>query len=130
MKKGTKIIYYSITGLLCLQMLITGVGDFLLADQIVENITHVGFPVTLIPFLGVMKVIGSLVLFFVKNLHLIIATYSGMFFYALGAICAYIAIGDPIFPSTIAGIMMLSLVIGSYLMWQKHHFPFISKKNF
>jgi len=127
MKKGTKIVYYILTGFLCLQMLITGIGDFLLADQIVENITHAGFPVTLIPFLGVMKVIGSLVLIFVKNLHLRIATYAGMFFYALGAIYAHIAIGDPVFPSTVAGIMMLLFVLGSYLIWKKHNSPHYSK---
>lgn len=127
MKRPTKITYWVITGLLCLQMILTGVGDVMLAEQIVENISHVGFPLSLVPFLGVLKVIGALVLVLVGNLHLKVAAYAGMFFYALGAIYSHIAIGDPIFPSTIAGILMVSLVAASYLIWQKHHFPFTSR---
>ncbi|MEM9722081.1 MAG: DoxX family protein [Bacteroidota bacterium] len=116
-----------VTGLLGFQMLATGLGDFILAEQVVENITHVGFPITLIPFLGVLKIMGALVLLFVGNLHLKIATYASMFFYAMGAIYSHIAIGDPIFPNTIAGIVMLSLITISYYFWQKHNFPFKSK---
>ncbi|MEM8764979.1 MAG: DoxX family protein [Bacteroidota bacterium] len=126
MKGSTKILYYTVTGLLCVQMLMTGIGDFLLVEQIVENITHVGFPVTLIPFLGILKITGSLVLLFMKNYHLKIATYAGMFFYSAGAIYAHVSIGDPIFPSSIAGILMLALIVSSYWIWQKHHFPFVS----
>ena len=128
MKKSTRIIYYVITGLLCLQMLLTGIGDFMLAEQIVENISRVGFPLSLVPFLGILKIIGAIVLVFINNLHLKIGTYAGMFFYALGAIYSHIAIGDPIFPDSVPGILMLSLVTFSYFIWQKYNFPFASKK--
>lgn len=128
MNKSIAILYWIVTGLLGLQMFATGVGDFLLAEQIVENISHVGFPISLIPFLGILKIIGTIVLLFVSNIHLKIATYAGMFFYALGAIYSHIAIGDPIFPSTVAGIFMLLLITTSYFLWQRHFFPFSSKQ--
>lgn len=79
-------MYWIATGLLGLQMLTTGIGDFVLAEQVVENITRVGFPIRLIPMLGVFKIVGALVLIFVSNLHLKVATYAGMIFFAIGAI--------------------------------------------
>lgn len=126
MKKSVRIIYWVITGFLTLQLVTTGVGDILLAQQVVDNITDVGFPINLVPFLGTLKIGGAIVLLLVSNLHLKIGTYAGIFFYALGAVAAHLTIGDP-FVKAIAALMMLIFVSVSYLMWQKHQFPFGSK---
>ena len=122
MKKSTKVTYWAITGLLCLQMIATGVGDILLVDQIVENISHVGFPISLVPFTGAMKVLGALVILFVADIHLKIGAYAGMLFYGLGALYAHIAIGDPL-TSSIPALIMVALTLASYLLWKKHMFP-------
>ncbi len=126
MSRTIKIVFWGVTGLLGLQMVASGIGDLLLAEQIVENISHVGFPLSLVPFLGALKIIGTIVLVFVANLHLKIATYAGMFFYSIGAVYSHVAIGDPTYPNTVAAILMLLLVTSSYLLWQKYHFPFTS----
>lgn len=122
MKMNTKITYWTITGLLCLQMIGTGVGDMLLVDQIVENISHVGFPISLVPFTGVLKILGALVILFVSNIHLKIGAYAGMVFYGLGAFYAHIAIGDP-FTASIPALIMIALTLTSYFLWKKEFFP-------
>lgn len=117
-----KTIYWITTGLLCLQMASTGIGDLVLADQIVENTLHVGFPVSLIPFNGAMKLLGTVVILFVGNIHLKIGAYAGMLFYGSGAFYAHIAIGDPI-AASIPAFMMVAFTLASYFLWKKLFFP-------
>ena len=117
-----KVIYWVVTGLLCLQMISTGAGDVALADQIVENVSHVGFPIWFVPFMGVLKILGALVLLFISDIHLKIGAYAGMLFYGLGAFYAHIAIGDP-FTSSIAALVMIAFTLASYFLWKKFFFP-------
>ena len=126
MRKSIKIIYWILTGFLALQLATTGVGDIVLAPQIVKNIVSVGFPINLVPFLGFLKLGGAMVLVFVSNIHLKIGAYAAVFFYALGAVAAHLTIGDPLSKATAALILLIS-VISSYLIWQEHKFPFLTE---
>ena len=127
MNRTTKLIYWAATILLAVQLIGTGVGDVMLADQIVENIVHVGFPVSLIPFLGVLKIAGGLTLLFVKDVHLRVAAYAGVVFYGLGAMYAHVGINDPI-ATAIPALLMVIVTLASYFLW-KRSLPTVSTKS-
>ena len=119
MLKQTKTIYYVLLGILSLFMLATSFGDLMQVEDIVENITRLGYPATFVPFLGVMKVLAIIVLLFIKNDDLKIAAFAGLTFYGIGAAYAHIAFGDG-FASGAPGFVMIALTLGTYFLWKKH----------
>jgi len=44
----------------------------------------------------------------------------------MGAVLAHLTIGDPI-EKSIPALVLLLLVSLSYLIWQKYHFPIVTK---
>lgn len=119
MTKPQKIAYWILTILICAQLIFTGAADILLVDQIVKNITHVGFPISLIPFLGGMKVLGALTILFVRNEHLRVGAYAGVLFYGLGAAAAHLTIGDPLPLALPALVFMAGINLASYYLWRR-----------
>lgn len=118
MNKKTRIVYWMITAILCSQLLFTGVADIILARPVVQSITHVGFPVSMIPFLGILKILGVLTLLFVPNYDLRIGAYAGILFYSLGAITAHATIGDSV-QATLPAVLMGVLCLSSYFLWKR-----------
>lgn len=115
--KTTKIIYWIATGLLCGQLAFTGLADVLLAEPIVQNITRLGYPLYLIPFLGGLKLAGVFTLLLPRMSRLREGAYAGIFFYAAGAAYSHFAFGDP-FSLALPGLLMLMLAILSYRFYR------------
>jgi len=53
--KKTKIIYWILTGLIAAFLGVSSIIDTLMAPEAVTLITRLGYPIYLVPFLGVTK---------------------------------------------------------------------------
>ena len=62
MKKRNLIIYWAATGLMALGMLGSGISQVLRAKQMVDILTHLGYPVYLMTILGVWKIFFDCIL--------------------------------------------------------------------
>ena len=112
--KLVTITYWLSTAILALFMGAGGIADILLVEQIVTGVTHVGFPAYVIPFFGVMKILGIITILVPQLGRLREGAYAGLLFYSIGIIYVHIGSGDgaaEIFP----GIVAVALVLTSYI---------------
>ncbi|TGD82789.1 DoxX family protein [Hymenobacter wooponensis] len=116
--KRISLFYWLTTGLLSVAMLGSGLGDVALAAPIVENMQHLGFPVALVPFLGVLKILGVLTILLVPREHLRVGAYAGFLFYSLGAVAVHVGAHDPV-AAALPALVLLLLTVASYWLWTK-----------
>ena len=115
----TRLVFWASTALLALFLIGSGIGDIMLAEQIVQGMVHLGIPPYLLPFFGVLKLLGIITILTPALVRLREGAYAGMLFYALGAIYVHIAAGDAATQSA-GGAIMLVLVLTSYLSSVKY----------
>ena len=117
--KKTKIIYWILTGLMALGL---GIGSVFNAMSSVESVElinhHLGFPAYMVPFVGVAKLLGLIVILVPGFPRLKEWAYAGLVYDLLGAIYSHISIGAP--ASEWAPIFVLvAFVAGSYIFHHK-----------
>ncbi|GAB3907061.1 DoxX family protein [Mucilaginibacter boryungensis] len=94
MKKRNLIIYWFATGLLALGMLGSGISQLLRAKQMVDILTHLGYPVYMMTILGVCKILGVIVIL-IPGFKLVKEwAYAGLFFTMTGALISHLIVGD------------------------------------
>lgn len=109
-----KIVYWIATALLALLLLGSAFADITLAEPIVAGMTKVGIPLFLMPFFGVLKILGIITILLPALSRLREGAYAGLIFYAIGAVYVHIGAGDTL--AEMAGALtMFVLVITSYL---------------
>ena len=116
--KKTKIIYWILTGLMSLGLGVGAVFNAMSSTESVELITHLGFPVYIVPFVGVAKILGIIAILIPGFPRLKEWAYAGLVFDLVGAIYAHISIGAP------AGqwapiLVLVAIVAGSYIFHHK-----------
>lgn len=90
------IIYWITTGLVILAVGLGSFADIFKIEAVKQGILHVGFPEYMLPFLGVMKLLGTITIV-VPLLHRFReAAYAGVIFYFVGATYCHLAVGDGI----------------------------------
>lgn len=116
MTKGRTIIYWIATVWLALGMVSTGAVQLFkgtAGQGGAEMLTHLGYPVYLLPILGIWKFLGVVAVLIPKFPLLKEWAYAGFFFVMSGAIFSHIASGDSvsdIFPS----LLLLILTVVSW----------------
>lgn len=111
MAKRNKIIYWIATIWLALGMVSTGLVQLFKAKEGtggVDSMVHLGYPVYLLTWLGILKILGVIVVLIPKYPLLKEWAYAGFFFVMSGAIFSHIASGDPmkeIFPALLLLIL-------------------------
>jgi uncharacterized membrane protein YphA (DoxX/SURF4 family) len=115
MKKRDKIIYWIATLWLSLGMVATGIGQILKQNGQggIDMIEHLGFPVYLLPFLGICKLLGVIVLLIPKSPVVKEWAYAGFAFLMMGAIYSHISAHDGIV-EILPGLLLLVLTIVSW----------------
>lgn len=116
MTKRNKIIYWIATIWLALGMLSTGAVQLLKAKEGqggVDMMTHLGYPIYLVPIIGVWKIMGVVTILIPKFRLLKEWAYAGFFFVMSGAIVSHIASGDPMTES-IPSLLLLILTVTSW----------------
>ena len=117
MTRSNKIIYWIATIWLALGMLSTGIVQLLKEKDGqggADMITHLGFPVYLLTFLGTWKILGAIAVLIPKFPLLKEWAYAGFFFIMTGAIFSHIASGDPVNEILPALLLLILIVVSWY----------------
>lgn len=116
--KKNKIVYWVATGLVILMVGLGSFADFMQIDAIKESISSIGFPLYMLPFFGVVKLLGTLAILVPTLRRFKEPGYIGMMFYFIGAIYCHIAVGDGI-DKIGAPLFILIAIIISYVFSKK-----------
>lgn len=116
--KRVNIMYWIFTGLLAFWMGGGGIPDIMSIPSAVELFEHLGYPAYLLPFLGVAKVLGSIVILIPGFPRLKEWAYAGLTIDLAGAMYSAIAVGDPV-GGLVIYILGFALIAGSYICYHK-----------
>ena len=109
--------YWILTGLAAAFMLMASIPDVLQISAAVDIFTHLGFPPYLLPFLGLAKILGVVVILLPMFQTLKEWAYAGLVFDLIGAFYSHISVGDR--PSAwVFPIVGLLLVVISYALYR------------
>lgn len=115
--KKTNTLYWVFTGLLCLMMVMASIPDLLMTPQAMGGFAHLGYPVYLLPFLGVARVLGVIAILVPGRPRLKEWAYAGFTFDLVGAIYSGLANHDPVYMASLA-VFGLILI---FLSYRFHH---------
>lgn len=114
-KKIIGFSYWGCTILLSLGMLAGGIAQVTLARANVEGMKHLGYPLYLLPLLGVWKITGVITLL-VPGLQLVKEwAYAGFFFAMSGAVISHLTSGDSVDKWIVPFIFLLLTCASWYL---------------
>ena len=113
MTKRNKIIYWVSTIWLSLGMVSTGIIQLFNTKDEVDFITKLGFPVYIITFLGLTKLLGVVAVLIPKFPVLKEWAYAGFFFTMFGAAYSHIVHGDAA-KDLFASLLLLTLTVVSW----------------
>jgi uncharacterized membrane protein YphA (DoxX/SURF4 family) len=114
-----RTVYWIVTGFFCLMITFGAVFNVVSAPPAIDLIvTKLGYPAYVVPFLGVAKIIGCIVVLIPGNPRLKEWAYAGIAFDLIGALYSHISVGAAI--SEMAGILLpLTLLAASYVLNHK-----------
>lgn len=114
--KTTNTLYWLFTILFALMMTGSAIPDILMDPMAIQGMhTELGYPLYFIPFIGVAKVLGVLIVLIPAGDRLKEWAYAGLIFDLLGATYSIIAIGKPDFL-----FMALPLALGAFSYFFYH----------
>lgn len=93
--KRDRIIYWIATAWLSLGMLSTAIVQLICMKEEADMFTHLGYPLYLLPVLGVWKILGVAAILLPRLPLLKEWAYAGFFFTMSGAVISHIIVRDP-----------------------------------
>ena len=112
-----KIAYWTFTVLLGAFLLMGALPDIGKAAGAITVMEHLGYPVYLLPFIGIAKVLAILALLVGGFPRLKEWAYAGLTFDMTGALYSHLSVGDP--PSVwLFAVVGLLLMAASYLLYR------------
>ncbi len=116
--KTPKIIYWIVTILFALMMLLDGFAGALRVQGAKEALAQLGYPEYLSTIIGVAKIFGAIAL--LQNVFRTVKewAYAGFAFVCIGAFASHAFSGSGI-GFIILPIIMLAIVFLSYFLWRK-----------
>jgi hypothetical protein len=115
MTKAKKITYWIATLWLSLGMVSTGIVQVLQMTEETEFIIRLGYPQYFLPFLGIAKMLGVIVILIPKFPWLKEWAYAGFFFMMSGALYSHIATAAAI-TEILPPLLLLVLTIISWYL--------------
>ena len=116
--KKIKIFYWVITVIFASFMLFTAIPDLLVMPDAVKFITNLGYPVYIIPFLGVAKILGAIAILIPGFPRIKEWAYAGLFFDLIGATYSGLAKGG-FQPQMLIMILPIAFLFISRYLWQQ-----------
>jgi hypothetical protein len=116
--KKTKIIYWILTGLFAFFMLGSAIPDALVMPIAVGGFKEMGYPIYIIPFLGVAKILGVIAILILGYPRIKEWAYAGLTFDLIGATYSIINSGKSI-GNWAPMFIILFLAAGSYFYYHK-----------
>ena len=93
--KNPETPYWILTGLMAAFMLMASTPDILQLPLATAVFTHLGYPIYLLPFLGIAKALGVLTVILPGLPRLKEWAYAGLIFDLIGALYSHVSVGDP-----------------------------------
>ena len=94
MNKGKLITYWVATALLSIGMLGSGIAQLMRGKEMVDILTHLGYPLYLMSILGTWKILGVIVILLPGFKLVKEWAYAGLFFVMMGALVSHLIMGD------------------------------------
>ena len=110
-----KIAYWVVTVLTALLFGVPGIADIIGLPHFVEESARLGYPAYFLPFLGVWKVLGAIVILVPRTARVKEWAYAGMIFDVSGAVTSRIAMGDAL-PEIVVPCVLAVLVYASWTL--------------
>ena len=113
--KARQLTYWITTGLLGLVFAFGAFSDLSRSPQIIEGMSHLGYPAYFATILGVWKALGAIALL-APRLPLVKEwAYAGMFFDLSGAALSHASVGDP-FSKILVPLVLIALLVTSWAL--------------
>ncbi|MGH9161376.1 MAG: DoxX family protein [Vicinamibacteraceae bacterium] len=116
--KRIGIAYWIFTGLLATFMTLASIPDLLSVPQAVTLFERLGYPLYLLPFLGVAKLAGVVGVLVPGLVRIKEWAYAGLAIDLTGALYSHLCVGDPA-SEWWGALMGLVLLVGSYVFHYK-----------
>jgi uncharacterized membrane protein YphA (DoxX/SURF4 family) len=113
--KAQTVGYWICTALIALAFLSGGAGELLRAPQVVEGMTHLGYPVYFVVILGIWKLLGGVAILLPGFPLLKEWAYAGMIFDLTGASASHVASGDDV-RHILVPLVLAALVVASWAL--------------
>ena len=115
--KATKIFYWIVTVLFAGFMIFSAIPDVIKTKDAVDFMTKLGYPLYIIPFLGVAKILGGIVILIPAFPRLKEWAYAGLVIDLVGATYSFMALGYP----ASGWIFMFVLIAIAFLSYALYH---------
>lgn len=116
--KKVNITFWVVTVLVSAFITLGAVMDIGNSEPVRQTMAHLGYPMYLAPFLGVVKLLGVAAILYQKWSKITEWAYAGLVFELFGAVYSHAATGDN-FAMTAPAAISLVLVVVSYWLNQK-----------
>lgn len=115
MKDPKKIGYWTLTVLVALILIASGVSNVLRVDQLKASMEALGYPLYITTIIGTWKLLASLTIVAPKLPRLKEWAYAGITFNMTGAVASHIFAGDPV-GTMIPPLMIWLMAMGSWAL--------------
>lgn len=116
--KKINIFYWVATGLIAAFMILSSISNVISSPEAVELITGLGYPDYIIPFLGIAKVLGSVVILVPYFNRLKEWAYAGLFFDLSGATYSVFSTEGVTLQNS-SMLLFIAVLLASYFLWHK-----------
>ena len=117
--KNINLWYWIVTGLFAAFMILSSTSNVTLDEQAVQFLNgKLGYPVYIIPFLGVAKILGSITLLIPGFQRVKEWAYAGLCFDLVGATYSFVAL-DGLKPDVLPMFLFIGFLFLSYYLWHK-----------
>lgn len=118
--KNTKLIYWTTTILFSAFMIFSAIPDMLVVEDAKQFMTHLGYPVYFIPFIGVAKLLGSITILIPGFKKLKEWAYAGLIFDLTGAVYSVVSVDGFQLPM-LTMVVVFAVAFTSYRYNQKYY---------
>jgi hypothetical protein len=116
--KTIRIIYWTVTILFALAMLMDGIVGVMQVEQGKEIMVHLGYPIYILTILGVAKILGAIGIVQGASRTLKEWAFAGFTFHFLGACASRAFAGDSI-TLIISPLIFMTVMFVTYFLWKK-----------
>ena len=113
--KSLRIAYWTATVVFALLLVMDGLGGITRAEAGVEALTHLGYPLYLLPAFGVAKVLAAIAILQTKFRTPKEWAFAGWAFTCVGAFVSRAVVGDTV--ELIYPVVFLALMAVPYWLW-------------
>jgi hypothetical protein len=115
--KSLRRAYWVATALFALLLVMDGLGGLFQAEAGQEALRHLGYPLYLLPFFGVAKILAAIAIVQTRFCTVKEWAFAGFAFSCFGALWSRAVVGDTV--ELVYPIVFLGLMAVPYLLWRK-----------